>query len=223
MGIEAVLVTDISRKHLIDTARWLVNEPLLGVQYLNPLGECRTHSHHICRHIEHDGCLLPVGGAAVHLGAFLTITASKKQRHGSGKFGLALLLGNFDVCGIELAVAVGFQRSEDVADDLLLPVDEFKGLSCPGTFGVAQALNEHDRIVGGIFVIMRGLVHELCWLVLFQLSDMRSPPQKGYKKQPPPQWVRPSYMRKRASRLNSCCGMVISVVRSTRQWRVRCP
>ena len=35
VGIEAVLVADIGGEHLVDTARWLINEPLLGIQYLD--------------------------------------------------------------------------------------------------------------------------------------------------------------------------------------------
>ena len=35
VGVEAVLVADVGGKHLVDTARWLINEPLLGIQYLD--------------------------------------------------------------------------------------------------------------------------------------------------------------------------------------------
>ena len=48
VGVEAVFVADIGGKHLVDTARWLINEPFLGIQYLDPFGERRTHPHHIC-------------------------------------------------------------------------------------------------------------------------------------------------------------------------------
>ena len=137
VGVEAVLVADIGRKHLVDTARWLINEPLLGIQYLDPFGECRTHPHHVSRHIENDGCLLTVGGTAVDLGAFLSVTAGEQKRHGSGKFRFALLLGDLDVGGVELPIAVGLEDTENVPDDLLLPVDKLEGLSCPGAFGVA--------------------------------------------------------------------------------------
>ena len=75
VGVEAMLVADIGREHLVDTARWLINEPLLGVQYLDPLGERRTHSHHIRSHIENDGRLLTVGSTSVHLGTFLAVAA----------------------------------------------------------------------------------------------------------------------------------------------------
>lgn len=85
------------------------------------------HIRTISAAIEHDGRLLAVSGASVDLGAFLAVPTGQKQGHGSGQLGFALFLGNLNVCGIELAVAVGLQRPEDVPDDLLLPVNEFKG------------------------------------------------------------------------------------------------
>ena len=172
VGVEAVLVADIGGEHLVDTARWLINEPLLGIQYLDPLGECRTHPHHIRCHIEHDGSLLTVGGTAVNLGAFLTITTGEQQRNRCGKFGFALLFRNLDVGGVELPVAVGLQRSKNVPDDLLLPVDEFKGLPCPGAFGVAQAFDEHDGIIRSILIVVRGFLHEPGGFVFFQFTHL---------------------------------------------------
>lgn len=115
MGIKAVLVTNIGGEHLVDTARWLINEPLLEIQYLDPLRECRTHPHHIISRIENDECLLTVGGAAVDLGAFLTVTAGEQQSYSCGKLRLALLLGNLDICRIELPIAVGLKDTEKMS------------------------------------------------------------------------------------------------------------
>ena len=42
---------------------------------------------------------------------------------------ILLLLGDLDIGGSELAVAVGFDGAEQVTDDLFLPVDELEGLS----------------------------------------------------------------------------------------------
>ena len=182
VGVETVLVANVSGKHLVDAARGLIDDPLLGVQNFDALGKCRTHTNHVSSHIENDGCLLSVGSAAIDLGTFLTVTAGQKQSHGSGKFGLALFLGDFDICGIKLAVAVGLERSEYITDDLLLPVNQFKGLSRPSAFGMAKALNKGDRIVSGILIVVGAFGHKTGRLILFQLSDMRSPPQKGYKK-----------------------------------------
>ena len=188
--IEAVLVTDICGKHLVDTARWLINESLLGIQYLDPLGERRTHSHHIRRHIKNDGRLLTVGSAAIDLCALLAIAAGEQKRHRSGKLGLTLFLGDFDVGGIELPIAVGLEDTENVPNDLLLPVDKLEGLSCPGALGVAQALDEHDGIIGGIRIVVGGFLHEPCQLVVFQFS--RNDHLQGIKNSRHPNWMRPS-------------------------------
>ena len=170
VSVEAVLVADIGREHLVDTARWLINEPLLGIQYLYSFRECRTHPHHICRHIENDGSLLSVGSAAINFGSFLSVTAGEQKCHCGGKLGFALFLGNLNVCGIELPIAVGLEDTEDVPDDLLLPVDKLEGLSRPGAFGVAQALDEHHGIIRCVHIVVRGLFHEPCGLVVFQFS-----------------------------------------------------
>ena len=186
VGVETVLVANIRRKHLVDTARWLIDEPFLGIQYLHSFCQCWTHPHHVGGYIKNDGCLLTVGGTTVDLGAFLAVTAGQQKCNSGSQFGLALFLWDLDVCGIKLAIAVGLQRSENVPDDLLLPVDQFKGLSRPGALGVAKALDKADRIVSRVLVIVGTLGHETGRLVLFQLSDMRSPPSKAYKNKPPP-------------------------------------
>ena len=170
VSVEAVLVADIGREHLVDTARWLINEPFLGIQYLDPLGKSRTHPHHIRRHIENDGRLLTVGGASVYLGAFLSVTAGEQKRHRSGKLRLALFLGNLDVCRIELSVSVGLEDTENVSNDLLLPVNKLEGLSCPGAFGVAETFDEHDGIIRSVRIIVGSFLHEPCRLVVLQFS-----------------------------------------------------
>ena len=170
VGVETVLITDICGEHLVDTARWLIDEPLLGIQYLDPLGECRAHPHHVSRHIENDGCLLTVGGTAVDLGAFLSVTAGEQKRHGSGKFRFALLLGNLDVGCVELPIAVGLEDTENVPDDLLLPVNQLKGLSRPGALGMAEALDEHDGVIRSVRIIVGSFLHEPCRLVVLQFT-----------------------------------------------------
>ena len=165
-----MLVADIGGEHLVDTARWLINEPLLGIQYLDPLGECWAHPHHISRHIENDGRLLTVRSTAIDFGSFLSVTAGEQKCHRSGKLGLALLFRNFDVGRIELPIAVGLENAEDVPNDLLLPVNKLEGLSRPGAFGVAQALDEHHSVVCGICIVVGGFLHEPCRRVFLQFS-----------------------------------------------------
>ena len=181
VGVEAVLVAHIGREHLVDTARWLINEPLLGIQYLDPLGERCTHPHHVSRHIEYNGRLLTVGSTAIDLGSFLTVTAGKQERHRSGKLGLTLFFRNLDVGSIELPIAVGLENAEDVPNDLFLPVDELERLSRPGAFGVAEAFDEHDGIIGSIRIIVGGFLHEPCGLVILQFSQFLTPSGRAIK------------------------------------------
>ena len=184
MGVEAVLISHIGGKHLINAACWQINEPLLGIQDFHPFCQSGAHPHHVSGHVEHNGGLLPVGGTAVDLGTFFTISAGKQQRHSRSQFGFALLFRNLNVGGVELAVTVGFQRSEDIPDDLFLPVNQLERLSSPGAFGVTQAFNKTHRIISSGFVVMGILGHKCGGCIFFQLSDMRSPPKNGQKKAP---------------------------------------
>ena len=179
VGVETVLVADIGREHLVDTARWLINEPLLGIQYLDPLGECRTHPYHVSRHIENDGRLLTVRSTAIDFGSFLSVTAGEQKCHRSGKLRFALLLGDLDVGGVELPIAVGLEDTENVPDDLLLPVNKLEGLSRPGAFGVAQTFDEHDGIIRCVHIVVGGFLHEPCRFVFLQFS--RSSHLQGIK------------------------------------------
>lgn len=154
VDVEAMLGVGLSREHLVEAVGGMVNDALLGREDLDPLGERRTHLHHIRRYLKNNGCLLAVGSAAIHLGAFLTVPAGEKKRHCSGQLRLAHFLGDLDVGGVELAVPVLFDHAKQVADDALLPVDQLEGLSRPGAFGVAETLDEADGIVRQGFVVV---------------------------------------------------------------------
>ena len=108
VGIEAVLVRHVRRKHLVGAAGRQILDLLLRFQYLDPLGKRRTEPHHIYSYVKDYLSLVAVGGAAVDLGAFLVVPAGEEQRNGGGKFGFALFLRNLNVGGIELPVTVGF-------------------------------------------------------------------------------------------------------------------
>ena len=105
----------------------------------------------------------------------------EQKRHGSGKFRFALLLGDLDVGGVELPIAVGLENAEDVPNDLFLPVNKLEGLSRPGAFGVAEALDEHHGIIRCVHIVAGGFLHEPCRLVVFQLSQFLTPSGRAIK------------------------------------------
>src|SRR5699024_11498753 len=65
-------------------------------------------------------------------------------------------------------------------ETLHLPFDKFKGPSPPGTIGMAEGLDEHHRIIGGVLIVVRGLRHKPGGLVFFQFSH-RHHLQNGIK------------------------------------------
>ena len=221
MDVKAVLRVGLRREYLVETVGGMVDNALLGSENLDPLGEGRTHLHHIRRHLENDRSLLTVGGAAIHLGALLTVPAGEQEGHRSGQLRFAHFLGDFDVGGVELSIAVLFDHAEQVADDAFLPVNQLEGLSRPGAFGVAETLDEADGIVRQGFVVVGPLGHEGRWGVFLELSDVRHLRKMSIKKQPCA-----AVTRNRAFRLYPCrvlcCGCFSSLCSSPRPWRARC-
>ena len=126
----------------------MIDEPLCRVKDFHSFGESRTHSYHIRRHVKNNGRLIAIGGTAVNLGTFLIVSAGEKQSDSGGKLTFALFFWNFNIGGIKLPVAVGFQCSENITDNLLLPVDELKRLTCPCAFGVGESLDKGNSVVG---------------------------------------------------------------------------
>ena len=152
--VEPVLVRDIRGQHLVEAMRRQVFEPLLRFEDLHALGESRAEAHHVDRDVEHDLGLVPVGGAAVHLGPLLVVPAGQKQRDRRGKLALSLLLRDLHVGGVELPVAVLLDHAEEIPDDLLLPVDELERLPGPRALGVAELLDEEHRVVRERLVVV---------------------------------------------------------------------
>ena len=106
--------------------------------------------------------MLSIRSASIHFGSFLAVPTREEKCNGGSEFGLAHFLGDFDVGGIELSVAVGLECAEKVSDDLFLPIKKLKAFTRPGAFCVAEALDKVDRIVGGIFVVDGIFGFELC-------------------------------------------------------------
>ena len=107
------------------------------------------------------------------------IAIRRGQAGGQGKL-LAVFLPDFDVGGIELPVAVLLDDTEQVADDLLLPREQKKRLSCPDALRVLERLDEQHCTVSAVLVIMRSRQHEgrRLVLVLFSFLHLHDLPQQ---------------------------------------------
>ena len=160
VNVEAVLRVRLGGEHLVKAVRRQIHHALLRREDFHTPRKRRTHPHHVRRDLEHDARLLPVGGAAIHLGALLPVTAAKQKRNGCGQLTLPLLLRNLDVRRVELAVAVRLQHAEQVADDALLPVDELERLPRPRSFRMAKALDERHGKIRRSLVVMGAFRHE---------------------------------------------------------------
>ena len=69
-----------------------------------------------------------------------------------------------------MGVSVRLECSEDVADDFLLPVDQFKRLFIELALGMFQLFDEGHHEVGSVLVVMRRFQHERTGRILFQLA-----------------------------------------------------
>ena len=77
MNVKTMLRVCLCGKHLIETICRCINNSFLRCKDFHTLIQCRTHPHHISRHIKHDGCLLTISRTAIDLGSFLTVTAAQ--------------------------------------------------------------------------------------------------------------------------------------------------
>ena len=116
---------------------------------------------------------LECAAAAGRIGALLSVATGQQKSDRGGELGLALLFRNFYVSCVELAVSGGLEDAKYITDDLFLPVDEFKGLSRPCAFRMAQAFDEGNGIISRVFIVVRAFTHEFCGLVFLQFSDIR--------------------------------------------------
>ena len=174
VGIKAVLIRHIRRQSFVLAPRRNVLHFLLRSLYIHLVCKHGTPLDHCESNVKDDLCLVAVSGTAVHLRSRLKVRTEEVQRNGGGKLGLALLLGDLDIGGIKLSVAVGLQNTEDISDDLFLPVDQLERLTVPRSLGMtAELLNEAHRMIGGILVIVTVLRHKAGRLIMFQFSYHR--------------------------------------------------
>ena len=172
MNVVAVLGRNLRGQHLINSASRQIHEAFLALHNLDALEQRRALQHHILSHVEYDASLLPVVGAAVNLRAFLAVARQHIQRHGGGQLALAGFFADFHEGRVELPVAVGLDGAEQVADDLLLPVEQQERLPGPHALGVLQGLNEIDGVIGALLVVVRGGQHEFRGLILLSAGHV---------------------------------------------------
>ena len=181
VGIETVLVGHIRRQDFVFAVGRIIYDGTCGLVDGNVPFESRAEHHHIHSYIKYDLGLIDIGSTAIDLGSLFAVRAGKIQRDGGSKLGLAHLLRDLHIGRRKLPVAVWLQCSEYVSHDLLLPVDQFKGLLIPFTLGVLKALDKGNSKVSGVLVIVGILSHEVRRCIIFKFSDRSSPP-KGHKK-----------------------------------------
>ena len=172
VDIKSMFAVCLRGQYLIKTVGRLINDPLLGSQDLYPPVQRRAHPHHIRRHLKNNGGLLSVSGTAIHFRAFLPIAAAEQKGYRCSQFGFPLLLRDLNVRGIKLPVSIRLQNSEQIPDDLLLPVDQFKRLSRPSPLRMTETLDEVHGKIRRLLVVNRILRLELCRLIFLQFPHL---------------------------------------------------
>ena len=128
--------------------------------------------------------MLAIRSTAIDLGSFFTITTGEQECYCGSKFGFSLLLGDLNIRGIELTVAVGLDRTKDITNYLFLPVNQFKGFIVPSAFCMFEIFYESDRKICLLFAVAGALGKESCGFVFFEFANKRSPPPRDKKKAP---------------------------------------
>ncbi|MPN56280.1 hypothetical protein SDC9_203966 [bioreactor metagenome] len=148
--VQTMLGGHLARQHLIDAPRGLVHHPFGGGNDLDPLQERWGLLDHVHGDVEHNGSLLPICGAAIHLSLPLAIVHQHIECNGCAQLGLALLLGYFDVRrGVLAHRGVVFPyRAKNIRDDLFLPREKLKVLPVKFAFCVLQTLDEINHTAG---------------------------------------------------------------------------
>ena len=163
-----MLRTNFGRQDLVESCIAVVHDTLRGRHDLTPLQQCRSHLHHLVGNVKDDGCLLAVCCSTIDFGRWLIIGKKQIQGHRSGKFGLAVLLTDFDISRAELTVSPFVHDAEHIPDDLLLPRKQPKPLARPLAFGMAQVFDKSHCPVCFCGIVVAGRKHEPAGLVVLQ-------------------------------------------------------
>ncbi len=115
---------------------------------LGQLRHGRVGLDHPLGDLEHDGRLVPVGSAGVHLGPRLPVPEEQTQRQSSAKSGLARLARDSDERIAVLPLTIGSEGAEERVHDLPLPRLEVEVLAGPLTLHVGAVLLDPGRYLG---------------------------------------------------------------------------
>jgi hypothetical protein len=102
--------------------------------------------YHLYRNIENNGGLLTVRSTTVNFSTMLKVSTGKKQSNRCCKLTLSLLFRDFNIGGVVFTVAIWLYPTENIADDLLLPIDKLKALTVLFTLGVLECIYKGGRM-----------------------------------------------------------------------------
>ena len=158
--IESVFGPGFRRQHLVEPGVAIIDDALARRPYLGAAHQGRTHLDHLPCHIKDDRRLIPVTGSAIHFGARFVISIKKVQGNSGSQLALSVLLWNLYIGRQELPLPVSLDDAEEITHNLFLPRQEQERLPGPFAFGMTEMLDEGNRPVGLVLVVMGIRQHE---------------------------------------------------------------
>ena len=153
-NVQTMLGGNLGGQHLIDAARGLIHHALGGRNDLDALHERRGLPDHIDSNIEYDGSLLAIRSTGVHFSLPLIVIDEHIEGKRGAELGLAVFLGDFDVCGVVLAHGgvIIAHCAENIPDNLLLPRKQDEWLAVKFAFCVLKRLDKACHALGFSFI-----------------------------------------------------------------------
>ena len=158
--IESVFGPGFRRQHLVEPGVAIIDDALARRPYLGAAHQGRTHLDHLPCHIKDNGRLVSVTGRTIHFGTRFVIGIKKVQSDSGSQLALSVLLWNFYIGRQELPLAVFLDDAEEITHNLFLPRQEQERLPGPFAFGMTEMLDEGNRPVGLVLVVMGIRQHE---------------------------------------------------------------
>src|SRR5262245_9527064 len=153
--IDSILRAGVRRNGFIETVRIIPNEnSLRTVDDPTLLAELRTVSNHLGGDAEHDGSLFPRSCSTIDFSSLFVVHGSTVQGNAGCEFALTVFFGNLDIGCRILPGPVGFDRSEQLADDLVLPPGKLEFFSGVLSLRVSKPILKKPDCVIGFFGIV---------------------------------------------------------------------